>query len=338
MSGPTPTVSRRNHRKALSVDGPLHYEAYGLRIRSEVPLPLRATVGPVTGVDVHLQIGESVQRSDRPLESDGDADVVAAFDDPGRGRWYVAFREGGRYRFRFRDTGEFLITEDLRTVQLIAFSDGHRAELLPIVFAGTVLAFILALRGDLALHASAVLDKGQVLAFIGHSGRGKSTLAALLASAGARIVTDDVLLVDTSGDEHVLCRGNAGEIRLRAGARDLAELFGPDTDFRSTADERLGLRTGNAEPRWARLGAIIVPTPSRDTTELSVVKAPMVRGLHALLAFPRVYGLRPSAIVRRQFELMGQVAARVPVYEVAVPWGPPFDPLIADGLLGVLER
>jgi hypothetical protein len=48
-------------------------------------------------------------------------------------------------------------------------------------------------RRILPLHASAVVTKKGIAAFLGHSGAGKSTTAALLTSLGYELITDDIL-------------------------------------------------------------------------------------------------------------------------------------------------
>ena len=77
------------------------------------------------------------------------------------------------------------------------------------------------------LHASAVAVDGIGLAFVGQSGRGKSTVAALMCVDGAELVTDDVLTVDPGPP--VRCQGGASELRLRAAAAHLADAH-PDRD------------------------------------------------------------------------------------------------------------
>jgi hypothetical protein len=50
-------------------------------------------------------------------------------------------------------------------------------------------------RGMLPLHASAVVTGKGIIAFAGHSGAGKSTIAGLLNSFGYELITDDILPV-----------------------------------------------------------------------------------------------------------------------------------------------
>ena len=55
-------------------------------------------------------------------------------------------------------------------------------------------------RGMLPLHASAIVTKRGITAFAGHSGAGKSTIAALMGSLGYELVTDDILPISFNTD------------------------------------------------------------------------------------------------------------------------------------------
>jgi hypothetical protein len=64
------------------------------------------------------------------------------------------------------------------------------------ILLGPALVLALALRGTWCLHASAASFRGQLIAFLGESGQGKSTLAAYLTASGGpdwRLVADDIL-------------------------------------------------------------------------------------------------------------------------------------------------
>jgi len=64
---------------------------------------------------------------------------------------------------------------------------------------GSIFAVLCQQRGLLPLHASAVSHRGGVVAFIGRSGQGKSSLAAHLAHRGFAVVSDDICLIDPTG-------------------------------------------------------------------------------------------------------------------------------------------
>lgn len=68
---------------------------------------------------------------------------------------------------------------------------------------GQVLPFAAVLRGLEVLHASAVAIDGEAVAFLGHSGAGKTSLAMALCRLGAEFLADDVLSIERRGD-HLL--------------------------------------------------------------------------------------------------------------------------------------
>jgi hypothetical protein len=291
------------------------YVQCGLRLRSEVEL--RLPTSPGDGFDVDVRWGDDIVDSGEPPPGD----VIAAYGS-GEDSWYTATDTGSGFLVRFRDCGEFAISSDLAEVH-VRRDLGGRFELLPILLAGTVSAFLLTLRGETVLHASAVAIDGAALAFVGQSGRGKSTLAAVLSGNGANVVADDVLTVDTSPP--VTCTGGASELRLRTAAAALAE-DRPGIVSRTTADERLAIATTPAPLEPLPLAAIVVPGPSRTAIEVEVTRLPPSQAVFWLLAFPRVHGWCRPDVLSRDFAVLSQLVNLVPVYDVTIPWGPPFSP------------
>lgn len=90
----------------------------------------------------------------------------------------------------------------------------------PAAFYGTVAAIILAWRGLVPIHGSAVALDGRALLIAGPPGAGKSTLCAALVRQGARLVSDDLsaLLPLTPGETAMLAPGRPA-IRLAAPSR-----------------------------------------------------------------------------------------------------------------------
>lgn len=75
-------------------------------------------------------------------------------------------------------------------------------------------------QGRQVLHASAVeFSNGRVVAFVGDSGLGKSTLASALAGLGGTVLTDDCLLLEDRYGK-LLPIGNYPGIRLHQDAAD----------------------------------------------------------------------------------------------------------------------
>jgi hypothetical protein len=65
---------------------------------------------------------------------------------------------------------------------------------------GPALALLLHQRGLLVLHASVVARDGDAVAFLGHNGWGKSTIAAALHAKGYDLVADDVAAIKVDDD------------------------------------------------------------------------------------------------------------------------------------------
>lgn len=84
--------------------------------------------------------------------------------------------------------------DGLRVIQCA--SPGTDEVTLEHLFLNQVLPLAQSLQGELVFHASAVSLNGGAAAFLGRSGRGKSTLAASFAAAGSAFLTDDGLHLD----------------------------------------------------------------------------------------------------------------------------------------------
>ncbi len=102
---------------------------------------------------------------------------------------------------------------------LIAPKDGAAAEAIRPVLIGSALAVLCHQRGLTPLHASAVIWRGDALAFAGASGAGKSTLAAQFAALGAPMIADDLCAVGPGAQEALV---HAGVTRLKLAADSLA--------------------------------------------------------------------------------------------------------------------
>ena len=118
--------------------------------------------------------------------------------------WTQFYRAASGYLLRFPDLADFLVTRDGRTVSCWPVP-GVSDQSLQHLYLNQVLPLALSRQGKLVFHASAVEIGDAAVAFMGESGRGKSTLAASFATTGSRFLTDDGLAVETvAGDWRVL--------------------------------------------------------------------------------------------------------------------------------------
>lgn len=291
-----------------------NYWLYGLCLRSE--LALTAPTAPESALpDLTVHLGEGLSALAAPPPGE-----VWAKADFGNGFGVRLTKTAAGWSLFYPQTGEFRFSGDLQ------FATAHalpgKNEILPLLLLGSVPAWWLNLRGEPVLHASAVAIGDGSLAFIGASGMGKSTLATLLCSAGACLVTDDVLRLKPAGGDF-LSHWGTGELRLRPNAVSLTELFPPASASRS-ADGRTTLLLSMKATVLPRLRAIVIPQPSRMQTELSVERLSAVEAGFHLNGYARVYGWQVDAPLRRQFELFTTLAAQTPLFRAHIPWGPPF--------------
>lgn len=290
-------------------------------MRSDIALdlPVLSDVSDVgtpqeTRIDVDVELGDERTGTDPAPASS----VLAVLETDGA-PWYTLIADGDGYLMRFDGCGDFVISPALDHV-VVRPQAGGRTEILPILFAGTVSAALLALRGCTVLHASAVSVDGSAIAFTGQSGRGKTTMAALMCLGGAELVAEDVLRVEPGAP--VVCHGAITHLRLRDGATDIVERFST-TSRHLTVDRRHAVMP-TAAPGPVPLSAVVIPSPSRVADVVSVHRLEPGDALVALLSFPRVHGWRDEGVLRRDFATLAQVVSAVPVVEAVIPWGPPF--------------
>ena len=102
---------------------------------------------------------------------------------------------GGNY---FRGSVEGLasfLVRDGREI-IISPEPGIDEGILRPLILGPIMSIVLRQRGLLVLHASAVNINNRAVAFMGHSGWGKSTLVTAFHTKGYEVLTDDVLPIE----------------------------------------------------------------------------------------------------------------------------------------------
>jgi hypothetical protein len=304
---------------------------YGLHIDSSLPLHQDRSAAPSDApADVTIRVGEA--RAFTDLQPAGR--MLLEFELDRRIYSATVREEGDGYILRCYRACDFEIDANLRdvTVHIVAGADPGLASVLA---TGTLLSFLLTLRGHVVLHASAVQVGAGALAFVGSTGMGKSTIATLMCADGAPLITDDVLRLDLSGaaDASPTCHVGTSEVRLRKAAGHLTTLFDEPIATRRTADDRDALRLLGANTPRLPLAAIVIPMPDhgRDRTP-KVERLSPKAALLALLRFPRLLGWQDTETLSRHFHQLGEVVERAPVYVARLPWGPPFPEGIAEGL------
>ncbi|NLE96622.1 MAG: hypothetical protein GX596_01350, partial [Propionibacterium sp.] len=246
-------------------------------------------------------------------------------------QYYTAVRDDDGYLLRFYRTCDVRIDETLSRAWVHLYPDAD-PDIAAVLAGGTVLAFILAMRGEAVLHASAVQVGDDAIAFVGASGMGKSTSATLLCADGAKLITDDLLRLDLSRTPPT-CALGATEVRLRKSAGELSERFATTPGRRTTGDLRDAIAAGASTTEDLPLRAIIIPAPDHDGRAQAFFEQPDPMTAFLLLSrFPRLLGWEDESILRRHFQQLGDLLDTVPVYVARLPWGPPFPDDVAASI------
>lgn len=109
--------------------------------------------------------------------------------------WLSFARENCGYLLRFHDLADFTISSNGKELCCHPVSDTP-LETIKHLLLDQVLPLVFSKHGRLVIHASAVVAQQGAVAFVGVTGRGKSTLAASFSMCGFPLMTDDCLLLE----------------------------------------------------------------------------------------------------------------------------------------------
>lgn len=137
---------------------------------------------------------------------------------PGDEPWLCFHRTPRGYRLRFPDLADFTVSASGRHVRCVPVP-GTTRPTLEHLHLNQVLPLALSRQGRMMFHASVIETDAGAVAFVGESGRGKSTLAAAFAAAGHRFLTDDSVQFHCDGSRCMAQPGHAS-IRLWEDSHD----------------------------------------------------------------------------------------------------------------------
>jgi len=109
--------------------------------------------------------------------------------------WLAFAKIEAGYLLRFPTLADFIVSTDARTI-CCYLQAGCPPETMRHLLLNQVIPNVLSHLGKLVLHASACATPQGVIAFMGMTGMGKSTLAASFGLQGFTVLTDDCLLVE----------------------------------------------------------------------------------------------------------------------------------------------
>lgn len=275
------------------------YRLHGLSIRTTHRLS-----APVTDGEADLVVVDLPERT--PTYAVPAGSVIAHAKD-----FYVATEHADGHLLRYFGWSDFHLDSSLTTVRCEPHRGGPPGYT-EVLLEASVIAWILALRGHVGLHASAVRLHGRTHAIGGPANAGKTSIATLACGAGGLVISDDLLRVST--DAPIQCFRGSSELRIRESVRHLADL--PGLRVRRTADERLAAKARAISEDRTDLHAIVLPEVGQST---NVQRLAPPDAVVPLVGLARLLWVGSQA-QGHHLAAMAKLARSVPVFRVVAPW------------------
>jgi hypothetical protein len=170
----------------------------------------------------------------------------------------------------------------------------------------------------LPLHASAILINGDITAFAGHSGAGKSTIAAVMGSFGCKLVTDDILPISFNQNSIPGAWPYLRRMKLHADlitklALTPMELVGEALD----KEKYFICPKYAADDKWSRLKQVYLLEVDPAVSCISIDHLTGAEAVHALIDHTYHFNfILGTAQFHDHLELCIQLASKVRVYRL----------------------
>lgn len=182
---------------------------------------------------------------------------------------------------------------------------------------GSVLSLLLYQRGNLVLHGSVVEIGGQAVAFLGHSGAGKSSIAAACVVQGSALLADDAVVIESNGERMSAVPGFP-RLKVHQQTVDALQLRTDQLqDFLPRESEEYGLQVdGNFLNKKKPLAAIYLLGESEN--QESIESLGSASAFIELLphVIPSRYGVDGGA---RMFGQLSDALKKIPVFSFLRP-------------------
>jgi len=274
-----------------------HYTCFGITLHSPIQLPLESsTTDSVSDVVINLT-PPAVQPQDQPFYS---------FSED-RGITEIIVRPPM--------VGEFTICNG-NTISFQPDTSGEFSSLVGLYLTGSILSLLLYQRGLLVLHGSVVSVQNKAAAFLGHSGAGKSSIAAACCQQGHSLLADDITAITLSEDS-ALVQPGFPRIKIHV---QTAEALNISTESLAIVhpeikDEFVLFFHDQFCTRPKPLAAVYLLTESED---VEIERLSPAAALVELLphAIPSRYGQNGGA---HQFEQLSALVRQVPIFRLLRP-------------------
>jgi hypothetical protein len=234
-------------------------------------------------------------------------------------------RVASGYLLRFADLADFCVSDNGSEITC-APAPGTPGETIRHLLLDQVMPLALSHRGEFVLHAGAVATPAGAVAFLGHTGQGKSTLSASLVLEGGELLSDDCLVLRERGEEILAVPSYPG---LRLWPAMAAELFdgsgvGPVAHY--TLKQRISGQNGRLRYRaecvpLRRLYVLEEPRGGRRRRGdgVEITRLPLPAAFAQLLPCVFRLDITDSRRLREEFAGLARLARRMAVCRLAFP-------------------
>jgi hypothetical protein len=299
------------------------YRFFDLCVSSELELP-PLPASRAASVDWHI-----VRAPQNPDES-GMVDFHH-WQSPDEQILMSAARCGQVYLLDVLGLAKFRIDFETRRIEVHPMDDcaGHT---LAHLLLDQVLPRAVCHDGNLVIHASAVLlESGRAVAFAGQSGRGKSTLATAFHQQGHSLISDDCLLLKASEKSLQVIPAYPS---LRLWPDSVGAMFDATTDDKTafstmahyTQKQQAVIESGTwfTTGQWPLLDALFLldepvdePVDGSSRERIHIQRAGGSTTLMTIIESMFALDVVDKETVRRDFEMVGQLAGLIPVYRLS---------------------
>ena len=233
--------------------------------------------------------------------------------------WTEFHRLPSGYLLRFPGLADFEVSQDGQTVIAHPTAEADPATV-EHLYLTQLYPLALSRQGRPAFHASVVTAPGGCIAFLGQSGKGKSTLAAAFALAEDAFLTDDALIVEDSEGPVLAIPGHAS---LRLWEDSVEALVRPGTTRagRIGYSDKARLLAGEALPHCTGPRRLLAAYVLQDAGTVEVSIQPLA-GAERQLAWIRnsfLLDITDRDLLARHFEWTHRVASKVPTFALDYP-------------------
>jgi len=277
----------------------------GITLVSEIALPELPLVQHPGAKPhrAHIRLGELPNHPTHGVEIDPDCFATSSY-----------------YWLRIPGIGCYLVTngEDI----IVSPEPGASPLDVRAYLLGTLFVALCQQRHLLPLHASAVSSKKGVVAFLGRSGEGKSSLAAYLALRGFTVLADDVCLVDSGSSGPAMVIPTAPWLKLWRNSLNLLgrQVQGLERVFSEDDKYRLPLAyTLHPEP----IGRLVfLETNSNHASVVEMQELSAVEATPLLMDLThQAYVLEATGQLDQSFLRCSRVSSQARAYRLIRPWG-----------------